>query len=503
MSIQQLGLDKIIPPTPKVKAETSTLARPSVEFRVAMVGAETASGKFVTPTSALRVPTLQAGIGLLSGDVASLPLYIKVRTAKGPQYALSHPLFRLLHDQWNPEMTAREGLEHSMRSLLSTRGNFFNKLDINTKGEITAIWPLYAPNVYGRRLEDGSLVWQYTDPVAKAVSLYPDDLVWRAGVASDFGILGKSVVEIGRESIGTAMAAADAGARLFKISTVTDGYFSIKEGALDLTDAQWEKLSESWNSKGSSKPALPPGIEFHPYDAPNAQQAQFIERLKRHDLEICRLLNIPASIMDANEKGDFAASESQRRWYVDHTLRPWLILLQQSSNARCLRADERDRFFAEFDTDALTEADKQARFEANSQSLGGASWNTINEVRRSEGLSPIPGGDVLLVPANNLGTLDKNGRIIAPQQPNQPAAPPVAPQPNAKLDAMVRSGADRIVLKEAKSKKFDAAFVAKNLCIPVSIAEQYCQDRESGKIADADAANVLVQLAMEEPNEAE
>jgi HK97 family phage portal protein len=470
---------------------------------IAAEGLSTDSGQLVSVGTASRVATLTAGINLLANDVSSLPLNLMLRTPNGPKYAVEHPLFRLLSGEWNPELTAREGMEHSIRMLLMT-GNFFNYLQLDASGNVQAIWPLYAPNVTGRRLTDyemrklglnpetdSNLAWDYSD--SAKIKTYHDSQMWRASMYGKYALVGEGLVSIGKHTIGTAIAAEKAGARLFKKGTLTDVYFQPEPGG-DLSKEEWLKLSAAWErgADGSfTKPIIPEKIKVNTLQVPTAQQAQFIERLKRQDLEICRLLNIPASILDADEKGaPFAASESQRRWYVSHSLRPYLTLIEQSINARCLGKTEKGVYYAEFDADALVSADQQARYAANKESLGGASFKTINEVRRDENLPAVPGGDTLLIPVNNLAPLGKDGKVTPPQQP----------KPSSYLQALAKVCAERVVRKETKSQKFDAAFVEEVMCIPAAKAQSYCDKRTSGQITDADAVAALMSLALEETN---
>jgi HK97 family phage portal protein len=468
-------------------------------------GVSTDSGQVVSVSTASRVATLVAGVNLLANDVSSLPLNLMQRTPNGPKYAINHPLFQILSTEWNPELTAREGMEHSVRMLL-TCGNFFNYLQLDASGNVQAIWPLYAPNVTGRRLSDyemeklgldpktdSNLAWDYND--GAKIKTYTNDQIWRGSIYSKYGVVGEGLVSIGKHAIGVAIAAEKAGARLFKKGTIGDYYFQ-PEPNKDLSKEAWMQLAAAWergSDGGFTKPVVPEGIKVNRLEAPTAQQAQFLERLQRQDLEICRLLNIPASILDASLKGEtFAASESQRRWYLIHTLRPYLTLIEQSINARCLGKTEKGVYYAEFDADALVSADLQARYAANKESLGGASFKTINEVRRDENLPAVPGGDTLLIPVNNLAPLGKDGKITPPAQPKQ----------SSYLNALAKVCAERVVRKEVKSQKFDPAFVAEVLLVTPEVAAQYCADRETGKITDADAVSALMSLALEATNNA-
>jgi HK97 family phage portal protein len=490
------------------RAQTgNTLANPSVELSMALLGARSDAGEFVNSHSAMKVPTLLSGINLLSNDISSLPLYLMIRTKNGPQMAISHPLFRILHDAWSEEITAREGLEHTVRMLITT-GNFYNVLNLDSAGNIVSIVPLYAPNVIVRRMTtdeaarlpvgESTLLFEYHDPFTGAHTVYPSDRVWRGQIGSQYGIMGESPLLHGREAIGTALAADKASAKLFKQGAITDAYFSSDIGQ-DLKPDEWKKLIEAWGdgTKGAYlKKVLPPGVKLNQLSLVNAATTQFIERAKASGLDMCRILNIPASILDANEKGDtYAASESQRRWYVDHTLRPWLVLLQQSINLRCLSTAERNKYYCEFNTDALLDADLQSRIDA-AVKLVNAGIISRNEVRKAEGYNAAPGLDTFLVQSNNMGTVNPDGTISPAQKETFSESGTSKPAKQALLDKMVRASAERVVRREQKSKKYDAEFAAETMCISLEAASEYTAKRQSGEIPDENAAKVLAEFAL-------
>jgi HK97 family phage portal protein len=474
---------------------------------VQLFGGHTASGEYVDSRSALKVPTLLSGINLLANDISSLPLYLFVRTKNGPQMAISHPLFRILHDAWSEEITAREGIEHTIRMLVTT-GNFYNLLNLDSAGNVTSIVPLYSPNVTARRLADpeaaklpageSTLVFDYTDPCTGARSTYFNSQIWRGATGSTYGLIGESSLAHAKDAVGTAIAADRANGSLFKNGTFTSGYF--QSDAQDPSAEEWRQLVEAWrqSTRDAGKiPVLPPGVKFNRMELLNAVQAQFIERAKQSSLDMCRLLNIPASILDANEKGDtYAASESQRRWYVDHTLRPWLVLLQQSINLRCLSKAERDKYYSEFNTDALLDADLQSRIDAAVKLVAAGVINR-NEVRKAEGYNAAPGLDVFLVQSNNMGTVNPDGSISPAQRETFTEPGTAKPTKQAmKLERMVQASADRVIRREQKSKKYEPEFVAESMLISLEAAKEYCAKRESGEIADDQAAQVLAEFAL-------
>lgn len=64
------------------------------------------SGKSVTPTSAIQVSAVYACVRVIAETVASLPLHVYEATDTGSRKAGEHPLYRLLHDEPNAEMTS-------------------------------------------------------------------------------------------------------------------------------------------------------------------------------------------------------------------------------------------------------------------------------------------------------------------------------------------------------------------------------------------------------------
>ena len=76
------------------------------------------SGKSVTPTSAIQVSAVYACVRVIAETVASLPLHVYEATDTGSRKANEHPLYRLLHDEPNTEMTSFVWRETMLSHLL-------------------------------------------------------------------------------------------------------------------------------------------------------------------------------------------------------------------------------------------------------------------------------------------------------------------------------------------------------------------------------------------------
>ena len=77
-----------------------------------------ASGKAVNPKNAVQVSTVYACVRVIAETIASLPVGVYETTANGSQKSMDHPLYRLLHDEPNPEMTSFVWRETTLSHLL-------------------------------------------------------------------------------------------------------------------------------------------------------------------------------------------------------------------------------------------------------------------------------------------------------------------------------------------------------------------------------------------------
>lgn len=76
------------------------------------------SGKAVNPRNAVQVSTVYACVRVIAETIASLPIGVYEATENGSQKSVAHPLYRLLHDEPNLEMTSFVWRETMLSHLL-------------------------------------------------------------------------------------------------------------------------------------------------------------------------------------------------------------------------------------------------------------------------------------------------------------------------------------------------------------------------------------------------
>ena len=96
------------------------------------------SGRAVTERSAMQMTAVYSCVWILAEAIGGLPLHVyRVRADGGKEKAPDHPLYRLLHDEPNPEMTSFVFRETLMTYLLLW-GNAYAQVIRNGRGEVSA-----------------------------------------------------------------------------------------------------------------------------------------------------------------------------------------------------------------------------------------------------------------------------------------------------------------------------------------------------------------------------
>ena len=115
------------------------------------------SGKQVNKRSAMQMTAVYSCVRILSEAVAGLPLHFYRYTDDGSkEKAINHPLYFVLHDEPNPEMTSFVFRETLMTHLL-LYGNCYCQIIRDGRGQVTALYPLMPNQISVDRDEKGQL----------------------------------------------------------------------------------------------------------------------------------------------------------------------------------------------------------------------------------------------------------------------------------------------------------------------------------------------------------
>ena len=366
------------------------------------------SGKAVNERSAMQMTAVYSCVRILSEAVASLPLHIyRYNDEGGKEKAIDHPLYFLLHDEPNPEMTSFVFRETMMTHLLLW-GNAYAQIIRNGKGEVVALYPLMPNRMTVDRDEKGQIYYEYNTskddaPTMKGsmVKLTSTDVLHIPGLGFD-GLVGYSPIAMAKNAIGMAIACEEYGAKFFANGAAPSG---VLEHPGTIKDPS--RVRESWTrtfggSSNSNKVAvLEEGMKYTPI-AISPEQAQFLETRKFQINEIARIFRVPPHMVGDLEKSSFSNIEQQSLEFVKYTLDPWVSRWEQSMIRSLISADEKSQYFIKFNVDGLLRGDYQSRM--NGYAIGRQNgWMSANDIRMLENLDRIPaelGGDLYLINGN-------------------------------------------------------------------------------------------------------
>ena len=356
----------------------------------------------------MQMTAVYSCVRILSEAVASLPVHIyKYNDSGGKEKALDHPLYFLLHDEPNPEMTSFAFRETLMTHLLLW-GNAYAQIIRNGKNEVIGLYPLMPDRMTVDRDDKGKLYYEYqlsSDDAqtmkGSTVILQPKDVLHIPGLGFD-GLVGYSPIAMAKNAIGLAIAAEEYGSKFYANGAAPSG---VLEHPGVLKDPG--KVRESWNatfggSSNANKVAvLEEGMKYTPISiSPN--EAQFLETRKFQINEIARIFRVPPHMVGDLEKSSFSNIEQQSLEFVKYTLDPWVSRWEQNMMRSLLTSEEKSTYFIKFNVDGLLRGDYQSRM--NGYAIGRQNgWMSANDIRELENLDRIPaelGGDLYLINGN-------------------------------------------------------------------------------------------------------
>lgn len=363
------------------------------------------SGQAVTERSAMQITAVYACVRVLSEAVASLPLHLYQNKGKGSkEKAVDHPLYFLLHDEPNPEMTSFVFRETMMAHLLLW-GNFFCQILRNGRGEVIGLYPLMPNRMRVDRDEHGTLFYEYQHQSDEAgtmknetVRLSTYEVMHIPGLGFD-GLIGYSPIAVAKNALGTSMATDEYASKFFANGAAPSGVLEYPGVVKDP-----ERLRESWNStfggsRNSGKVAvLEEGMKYTPISI-NPQDSQFLETRKFQVDEIARIFRVPPHMIGDLEHATFSNIEEQGLEFVMYVLQPWIVRIESGMNRSLLTQDEKKEYFFNFRVDGLMRGNYQSRMQGYATGINNG-FMCVNDVRKLENMDLVPdedGGNLFMV----------------------------------------------------------------------------------------------------------
>lgn len=370
------------------------------------------AGISVNNDVALNYTAYWSCVRLLAETLASLPcvLYEQIEP-RGKNKALSHPLFRLLHDEPNPEMDSFSYFETLMYHLVSANGNCYSFIDWNDDLTIQNLWIMNPDRIQKARDESGEIIFKYQTEKQGQIIL-PAFRVWHIPGFGYDGLKGYTPLTYMRNQIGLGVAAEKMGSKLFSNGLTIGGVLE-HPGKMSIEAQNKLKTSIEKGYQGVEKAhrllVLEEGMK---YNKTNIQpdDAQWLETRKFQRNEIASFFRVPPHMIGDLERATFSNIEHQGIEFAMYTMRPWLVRWERAANRQLLLSTEKDHYFIKFTIDALLRGDTLTRYQAYSSAINWG-WMNRNEVRELEDMNPVDGLDEYMAPGNMVSAENFNAQM--------------------------------------------------------------------------------------------
>ncbi|MFT3810542.1 MAG: phage portal protein [Micropepsaceae bacterium] len=339
-------------------------------------------------------------VSLRSELLASVPLFLFRRSGNGGrERAADTPLYGVLHDLFNENMTAFEGREFLIRSL-DVAGNGYARIERNARGEVTALYP-YPPGVVSvERLQSGRLRYRVTEATGRVAVLLQEEMLHLRGASRD-GIIGQSPLQIARGAVALAVSQAETAGSLMTNAMRPSGVLAFPEKlSPEARKAQREGLEAYYAGPANAGRLLitEGGAKFERLTF-TPEDAEFLDSRKLSNEDVARVFGVPPTSVGITDKATYSNVEQESTMLVRNALGPLAARIEAAMLRDLLTPDVRADLYVEHDLAGLLRGDTAARYAA--YRIGREwGWLSPNDIRRTENLPPIPDGDLYTSPLN-------------------------------------------------------------------------------------------------------
>ena len=390
----------------------------------------TSTGIPVDEASSVKYLAVYACIGLISGDIARLPLFLYQTTASGngKNRVLTHPTSDLTKTAPNPDMIALNWKE-VIGTHIALWGNHYSQIIRDGSGNIVEIYPLPDPSqVEVYRADGGKLRYKWHNG-RELYDMPRSDILHVAGWGFS-GVKGLSPIGVARESVSLGMGGDQFAAGTFKNGAAPSVILTLPpEAQMDDEVAQkyLKAVQKQYSGVDNAKKImlLRSGETVTPLAMP-LKDAQFLESREFQKLEICGMYRMPPhkiGIHGANSNYSNLVQENLH--YLNSCLLHYLTRIEETCNDQLLTLAERQQgLYFKFKVQSLLRGDHDSRSNFYQTMLDRGVY-TRNEVRALEEMNPLPPaerGDETTLALNygfakDFGPIPDNGQGMPNSEP--------------------------------------------------------------------------------------
>lgn len=377
----------------------------------------------MTETRALQHGTVMACISLLSDTGIQTPLETFRQTRSGDLEKIDDP--QCVANP-NPELYDFDFFHQTFESLIGS-GNSYNRvLETDRMGYPTSLLPVHPDTVRvsrnkttGRReyMIGGGYVRQPETILGDGAQR---EMIHIPGFTTPGSLCGLNRIGKAMVTIYSGLAAEQYGALWFRDSANPSSVLQSKE---PLGSETVKEVQKSWikSHRGRRLPAVLNGFEWKPITI-SPEESQFLETQKWSTTQIARWWRCPPHLIgDVDKTTSWGTGiEEQTLGYIVYGMNPYYVRVEKVWSTLVPRGQK-----MKFNVDHLLRGRTIDRYMSYVHARN-AGWLNVDEIRKKEGLPPVPGGGgKTYIQPLNMGPLGSDPTKITPDpKPADPTAPP-------------------------------------------------------------------------------
>jgi HK97 family phage portal protein len=362
------------------------------DYWYSAVGSPSVAGMRITPDTVKRLSTVIACVSAKGRALGVLPCLVYIDLpGGGKEVQRKHKLFRILHERPNSIQTAFEYYQ-MLQGHIELRGNAYSEIMASRRGEIGELVPMHPDRVHVEILSDGSLRYQYNDPLSNKTRTLLQDEVFHVRDFADERQVGQSRISMGMDVYGVALAQQDYRGKYLKndVSTgviITGTNFATKQDEEAYLDAFEHGAS---GEKRHRAKLLPPGVDIKTLGV-KPSDMQLLDSSKASAVEICTMHNILPHLIgvDTGKAATYASVEQFNLMHAQQSVLPMAVMWEQAQRRDLF--DQNDPAYSKFSLASLLRGDSATRAQVEAVGVEHG-WLSDDDVREIEDLNPIKGG---------------------------------------------------------------------------------------------------------------
>lgn len=286
-------------------------------------------------------------------------------------------------------------LRETLTASMLLWGNGYARIERNRAGDLAALHAIHPRSVNIVKLDSGRYRYDWTDSDGVLHRALQDEILHVRDRTDPGCIVGKSRIEIARETLGFASAMREHGAGMYRQGVQPNGVLTYS-GKDSLSPAQLldaRKMMEKYQGTRNAGRflLLSGGFEWKQLGM-SMIDAEFVNTMKFSVEEIARLYRVPPTMIGDLSRGTFTNVQEMSINFVKYSLQRWLTVWESAISGQLLGPIARGRYFAEHAVEGLLRGQPEARADFYGKAIKDG-WMTAEEVRRLENLPPLEKND--------------------------------------------------------------------------------------------------------------